>query len=64
LIDEIIEKSHGRFENRQEVFDIFARANFSGNLIPLARLIESIFGKGSFRRLGEETADTGGTENK
>ncbi len=54
LFDKIIESSDGKFKNREEVFDEFARANFSGNYIPLARMVEGILGEGSFRKLAEE----------
>jgi hypothetical protein len=56
MLDNIVAKSNGRFKNRDEIFDEFARANFSGNYLPLARTIESVLGKGSFRRLADEFA--------
>jgi len=54
LLDKLVVSSNGKFKNRDEVFDEFARANFSGNYLPLARTVESILGKGSFRKLAEE----------
>ncbi len=57
LLDKIIEGSAGKFKNRDEVFDEFAKANFSGNYLPLARTVENILGKGSFRRLAEEFSE-------
>lgn len=54
FLDKLVENSGGKFKNRDEVFDEFAKANFSGNYLPLARTVESILGKGSFRRLAEE----------
>jgi len=54
LLDKLVINSNGKFKNRDEVFDEFARANFSGNYLPLARTVESILGKGSFRKLAEE----------
>ncbi len=54
LINDIIEKSNGEFKEWNEVFDIFAKANFSGNLMPLARLVEKTLGKGSFRKIAKE----------
>jgi hypothetical protein len=56
LIDELFEKNKDEFKDREEVFDIFARAVMTGRLLPVARLIEKTFGKGSFRELGEESA--------
>lgn len=54
LLDKLVVNSSGKFKNRDEVFDEFAKANFSGNYLPLARTVESILGKGSFRKLAEE----------
>jgi hypothetical protein len=54
LLDKLVIGSDGKFKNRDEVFDEFAKANFSGNYLPLARIIESIMGKKSFRKLAEE----------
>jgi len=57
LLDKLFVSSNGKFKNRDEVFDEFARANFSGNYLPLARTVESILGKGSFRKLAEEFSE-------
>ncbi|MFZ2414909.1 MAG: hypothetical protein WAW33_02870 [Minisyncoccia bacterium] len=54
LLDKLVINSGGKFKNRDEVFEIFARANFSGNYLSLARTVEGILGKGSFRKLAEE----------
>ncbi len=54
--DNIIARANGRFKNRDDVFNEFAKANFSGNYLPLARMIENTMGKGSFRKLANEFA--------
>lgn len=54
LLDTLVENSNGKYESRDQVFNEFAKANFSGNYIPLARIVEDILGKGSFRKLAEE----------
>lgn len=54
LIDEIYEKNKKEFKSREEVFDLFVKATMAGRLLPIARLIEKTFGKGSFREIGEE----------
>lgn len=54
LFDKLVINSQGKFTDREEIFDIFARANFSGNYLPLARVVEDILGKGSFREIAEE----------
>ena len=56
LIQTLYEKNEDEFESEEEVFNLFAKAAISGRLLPVARLIEKTFGKGSFRELGEETA--------
>lgn len=57
LIDELYEKNKFLFTTKDEVFDIFAKAVMTGRLLPLARLIEKTYGKGSFREIGEKTAE-------
>lgn len=39
--------------NQTEIFDLFVKAYFTGNILPLSRLIEKSFGKGTFRKIGE-----------
>lgn len=56
LLDRILESSNGVYKNRDEIFDDFARANFTGNYLPLAKKIEGILGKGSFRKIAEDFA--------
>ena len=45
----------GEFETDEQVFDVFARAHFSGKLLEIARLLEKTYGKGAFRRAAEDT---------
>ena len=54
LLTEIYRKNKDRFENIDDVFDLFAKTIFTGKLINVARLIEKTFGKGSFRKIGED----------
>lgn len=57
-LDQIIEKVYlenkDSFESEEGVFNLFARAVMNGSLLPIARLIEKTYGKGSFRELGEK----------
>lgn len=46
------------YSHPDEVFDVFAKAAIGGNILPLGRMLERIFGKGTFRRLGEAGNDT------
>ncbi len=55
LFADILKHSkHGEFSSMEDVFDAFAQANFSGNLLPLARKVEAVLGRGSFRKIGED----------
>ncbi|MEK7168067.1 MAG: hypothetical protein AAB791_03650, partial [Patescibacteria group bacterium] len=54
LLDRLVAGSDGKFKHRDEVFDEFARANFSGNYLPLARIVENILGRGMFKKMAEE----------
>lgn len=40
-----------------DVKEEFLRSQFTGKLLPIARMVEKTFGKGSFRRLGDMTDD-------
>ena len=46
-------KNREQFASQQEVFKLFVNAAWDGNILPVARLVESTFGKGSFRELAE-----------
>lgn len=54
LLDSLVKNSNGRYENHDQIFSEFARANFSGNYLSLARIVEDILGKGAFRELAEQ----------
>lgn len=64
LLDEIVEKAGGKFKNHEKIFREFASANFSGNYMKIARLVENILGEGSFRRLADEFSMGSGTLEK
>ncbi|MCX6720238.1 MAG: hypothetical protein NTW11_00245 [Candidatus Staskawiczbacteria bacterium] len=55
LIVDIKAKNSDKFKSPEDFFNIFAREYFTGRLLPVARLIEKTYGKGSFRELGKET---------
>ncbi|MDD4804254.1 MAG: hypothetical protein PHN69_03695 [Candidatus Pacebacteria bacterium] len=57
LINNLFDKNKDDFETKEQIFTLFANATINGNLLPIARLIEKTFGKGSFRTLGEKSAD-------
>ncbi len=56
VLDEIIERSNGKIQDKDGLFDEFARAHFTGSFMPLARIIEDALGKGSFREIAKRLA--------
>lgn len=52
-LDIVLERNNEDFSDRTEILDMFMRAQVTGNLLPVARLIEKTFGKGAFRKLSE-----------
>ncbi len=55
LVDDIWNSNRDSYSSREQVMDIFIKAQIDGNLLPVARLVESTYGEGSFRELGEIT---------
>lgn len=53
ILDRVVIAGKGKIK-KNELFDEFARAHFTGNYLPLARTIEGILGKGSFREIAKE----------
>lgn len=53
LIDKLLERNKDKFKNRDEILDIFTNAMLSGNIIPLGRLIDEVFGRKTFSKIGE-----------
>ena len=49
---EIQEQFPDQYQNTDDVFKEFLKAYFTGQLLPIARLVEKTFGEGSFRLLG------------
>jgi hypothetical protein len=58
LIDKLATKNPSRFSSSEEVFDLFARGLFKPNLLELGKLIDTSFGVGTFRKIGELDTDT------
>jgi len=52
IVDALYENNEDQFESRDEAMKLFFKAHFTGNIVPVARLIEQSFGKGSFRTIG------------
>lgn len=53
LIDKVWSKHKDIYKDQEEVFDVFAKAYMTGNLLTIGRLIEDTFGEGTFRKIGE-----------
>ena len=57
LINKILEKNTDKFQDKEEVFKVFAKGMITGNILPIGRLIERTFGNGTLRRIGELDQD-------
>lgn len=53
LIDKLLKKNSDKFQNRNQIFDLFANGVITGNILPIGRLIDGSFGAGTLRRIGE-----------
>ncbi len=54
---EIQKQFPAQYSRADEVFTEFQTAHFTGQLLPIARLVEATFGAGSFRLLGNMSTD-------
>ncbi|MBY0309884.1 hypothetical protein K2Q16_01925 [Patescibacteria group bacterium] len=57
VIERVVVAANSPRVTKEVVFDEFAKAHFSGNYLPLARLVEEALGKGSFREISIELGD-------
>lgn len=57
VCQEIQQQFSDQYKTLDDVFDLFLKAHFNGNLLDLAKLVEKTFGKGSFRLLGQMDLD-------
>lgn len=58
LAKAIWEKNKEEFGSQEEVLRIFIEAQLNGNILRLGKLIEHTFGKGSLRKLAEDSKNT------
>jgi len=56
VCEEIQKEFPDQYADTDSVFKEFLKANFTGQLLPIARLVEKTFGEGSFRILGNMEA--------
>lgn len=61
LVDKIYQKDlregQGKYNDREEIFEVFAKAAITGKILELGKLIDKNFGSGSFRKIGELDKD-------
>lgn len=57
LAESIYKKNQDVFKSSKDVINLFLKGEVTGNIMPIARVVEKTFGKGSFRRLGEVTQE-------
>jgi len=55
LFDQIWKRNLARFEDVTGVVDLFIRADINGTLLPVARLLDNTFGRGSFWKFADDT---------
>lgn len=55
LAELLYEENKDKFDSYEDLFKLFSAAMFKGDLLPVARLIEDTFGKGTFRKIGESS---------
>lgn len=53
LIDKLFERNKEVFKKREDIFEMFAKAMMTGNILSIGKLIDRTFGKGVFRKIGE-----------
>jgi hypothetical protein len=50
-------RRNSQFKDASEIYDLFRRGMMTGDILPLGRLIDRTFGKGTLRRIGELDSD-------
>jgi hypothetical protein len=58
LVKKLYEKNSDKFNNFEEVMDLFKEAAITGNMMKYGRLIDKTFGSGTLRKIGELGSDT------
>ncbi len=57
LISKLFEKNKEEFKNKDEIFNLFVKGMMTGNILPIGKLIDSTFGVGTLRKIGEMKND-------
>lgn len=53
LINNLFEKNLEKFNDKEEVFEVFAKGMMTGDILSAGRLIDKTFGRGTLRKIGE-----------
>jgi len=56
LVDKLYNKNQDKFEDREEVFNLFAKSVFTGNIVSKGswgRLVDETFGSGTLQKIAE-----------
>jgi hypothetical protein len=54
ILNKLVETDSSQSLTVEELFDLFARAHFTGNYLPLAKRIDGAVGSGTFRTVAED----------
>lgn len=60
LVDKLYDRNKEQFNDREEVFDIFAKSVFTGDIVgekSWGRLVDKTFGNGTLKELAEKDAN-------
>ena len=53
VAEAIYKRNQNTLESSEDVISLFLKGQITGNIMPIARVVENTFGKGSFRKFGE-----------
>jgi len=62
LITKLFERNAQKFRSADEVAVLFTKGMMTGNILPLGKLIDGTFGKGTLRKIGELDSDIAAQE--
>lgn len=57
LIEKIFERNPGKFKDKEEIFEVFLKGMMTGDILPVGRLVDKTFSKGTLRKIGELDSD-------
>lgn len=62
LVEKLYEKNREKFNDPDEIMDLFKEGAMTGNVMKYGRLIDKTFGEGTLRKIGELGSDTNSQE--